>query len=65
MCIDLEKHLIMTGASFKAYKKVLIALMALVELDADIDSPEWVLLEDIAKACKNYEESKRLNNDST
>ena len=61
MCPYLAKYLTMTEAARKAYKKVLLALMALVELNADIDSPEWVLLENVAKACKDYEESKGLN----
>ncbi len=52
----------MNEAARRAYKKVLISLMALVELDAEVDSPEWALLENIATACRNYEESKRLNN---
>jgi hypothetical protein len=55
----------MTEDARRAYKKVLISLIALMELDADIDSPEWILLENIAKACRSYEESKRLNNGST
>jgi hypothetical protein len=63
MRFDLEKYLAMNEAHRKAYKKVLIAIVALMDLDPDLDSPEGALLEDIAKACKRYEESVRLNND--
>lgn len=62
MCVDLENALAMSEAARRAYKKVLISLTALMDLDPDLDSSEGVLLEALAKACENYEESVRLNN---
>lgn len=47
----------MNDANYEAYESVVRSMTALLDLDPDIDSPEGVLLQAIAKACERYEES--------
>lgn len=54
-------NVLMNELAMNAYMLVMESVDALMELDPDLDSPEGELLEAIAKACANYEESIRMN----